>query len=227
MRKFLLSSLLTLICAAVPVSALAQAPQPKPIQTTFLDLYERSNDGFAGPVKTRRLANGVPYVLRIRGTASLYRFPRGLPSCGKPERKPIYNSRKSRNRGAVGIDPEFVFAALKYRWLCPRTRSFAPRIWHGFRVNTGKGYAELRLLGAARTTPRADHAYEYGIVGTGARAQIRVRDRNARDNYGRFKITVRRATATECLNGNAGRMGYATEAACVVAALPVAPVAPS
>jgi hypothetical protein len=201
------------------LAAMLLVPAGAHARTVFLDTHDRGRDRYIGPVATETLVRGAPYVATVRGTFSYYgRGEYRKRFCGRPERAPIYRSRGVRN-GRVNADAEFIFAEQIAN--CGRRGNTA--VENSFQVRTGRAYRELARLGAPITAPRADHTYQYALVGEGIRARFRLPDRIAGDNYGRLRISLRRATAADCAGGNFAIFGYTDEATCVAGtAIPAA-----
>ena len=213
MRKFILVAVVAVVPAFGPPPAAAQT------QTLFLDFRDPGRDRYAGPVTTKRLRSQAPYVVNVRGTLSFYRWRKGNVACGAPEDKPIYKSRRAKN-GIVGGDAEFIFAdKAKGCERRQRAGNSLPESWLGFQVSQGRGFFKLALL-TPTAAPLPDHTYDYAILGYGTRAKFRLMDRNTRDNYGRLRLTLRRATAVDCTAGRHAAWGFATEADCAARALP-------
>jgi hypothetical protein len=212
-RKLLLVAVVAVVPALGPATASAQT------QTLFLDSRDPGRDQYTKPVTTQKLRAGTPYVVNVRGTVSFYKWNKSQVACGTAEDQPIYKTRRVRN-GIVGADAEFVFAEKAAG--CDRRRragNSLPETWLGFQVSQGRRFFKLSLL-TPTPTPRPDHAYDYAILGYGTRAKFRLRDVNTRDNYGRLRLRLRRATATDCTGGRQAVWGFATEAECAQKALP-------
>jgi hypothetical protein len=212
-RKLLLLAVFAVVPAFGSATASAQT------QTLFLDSRDRGRDQYSKQVVTRRLRAGAPYVVNVRGTVSFYKWSTRQVECGVAEPKPIYRTRRVKN-GIVGADSEFVFAD-KATGCNRRLRAgnTVPETWLGFQVNQGRGFFKLSLL-TPTPAPRPDHTYDYAMMGYGSRARFRLKDVNTRDNYGRLRIRIRRATAADCTGGRHVAWGFATEADCADKALP-------
>ncbi len=195
--------------ALVPASAQAE--------TKYLDSFDRGRDRYAGPVRfAQRLENGRPYVVAAQGTVSFFSNSAYADNCGsKPELRPLFASR-GRPRGPVGFDPEFIFAEPRARGQCrqptPPFRSLS------FQMSAGLAFRHPAPLGSAPEVPTPRHGYAYPLVGRGQRPRFRLYDENTRDNYGRLKVTVRRARGTDCAGEQFTQFGFATVADCVAAA---------
>ena len=210
---------LLLVAGVMVLAALGPAPASAQTQTLFLDFRDPGKDRYAKQVTTKKLRVGLPYVVNVRGTLSFYKWRTKDVACGTAEKKPIYRSRRAKN-GIVGADAEFVFAD-KAAGCNSRARAgnSLPEVWFGFQVSQGRQFFKLSLI-TPTLTPRPDHAYDYAIMGYGTRAKFRLKDRNTRDNYGRLRLRLRRATATDCTAGKHAAWGFATEAECASKALP-------
>ena len=213
MRKLLLLAVVGVAPAVVPAAAGAQT------QTLFLDFRDPGRDQYTKPVTTQRLRAGTPYVVNVRGTLSFYKWRQSDVACGTAENQPIYRSRGAKN-GIVGGDAEFVFADKAAG--CDRRRragNSLPETWLGFQVSQGRQFFKLSLI-TPTAAPLPGHSYDYAILGYGTRAKFRLKDRNTRDNYGRLRLRLRRATALDCAGGKYAAWGFATEAECAGKALP-------
>lgn len=130
-----------------------------------------------------------------------------------------------RKNGIVGADAEFVFADKAGP--CDRRRragNTVPETWLGFQVSQGRGFFKLSVL-SPTAAPRPDHSYDYAVSGYGTRAKLRLRDVNTRDNYGRLRLGLRRATTADCAGGKHSVWGFATGAECAQKALPAPGIA--
>ena len=204
--------------ALIPLALIGAALVPAGAQaeTRYLDAYDRGRDRYAGPLRmAERLERGRPYVAEVRGTASFF-IPRlYTDNCGsRPESRPLFRSLRRPN-GAVGFDSEFVFAEPRVARQCAQPNP--PFRTDVFQLSTGLAYRHVAPLGRTLTAPRRSHRYAYPLVGRGRPAKFRVVDGNTRDNYGRFRITVRRARAADCAGTGYPAFGFVTEADCVVA----------
>ncbi len=198
------------LIGAVLVPTAAQA------ETRYLDAYDRGRDKYAGPMRMKEpLQRRVPYVLIARGTASFFDSAAYAQGCGSfPEPRPIYPSPRRRN-GLVGLDPEFIFAEPRIARRCQGDNPpFRVKV---FQVSTRRAFRHPPLLGPNPTRVAPDHRYRYPLIGAGARPRFRISDPFARDNYGRFRLTVRRARAADCLLEDYLKFGYDTEEECVTA----------
>jgi hypothetical protein len=198
---------------AVAVAATAAVPASAEAKTYFLDSYQVSKKPYAGPLKTERLARGIPYKIAVRGTFSLFSADEiRSTACGAPEPTPIYPSRK-RSNGAVVADAEFLFADVSKN--CARRPSV--QTGSSFQVKTSTRYRDLAPIGGAGTAPKPNHLYTYAATGVNKFASFRLVDEFTRDNYGRLRITISRARATDCALGGFANWKYADEATCVAA----------
>lgn len=224
-KRWTCGALLALVVAA-PVAAQAKGPHPVATEVLRLESFQPGNPGFAGPVVTKGyLPAGKLYVAQVRGTVSYYSKDIWLhPShshrwtmvCGVPERQPQYRS-PHRPRGPVGVDAEFLFARPWTLTNC--LKHPLPHHWTNFQIKDDvMSYHHIAALGPLLTAPAANHTYRYPLVGANARARFRLKDiPGTWDNYGILKITVRRATAADCANGQYAAFGEATQAACEAA----------
>jgi hypothetical protein len=213
---FALALIAPSLALAVPAGA-ATGPTAKLTLDSFGALKKHSKTRFVRDVaKTPGLLRGIPYVATVRGTYSGWRreqyTAKGAVVCGKPERRPLFPTPGAPN-GRVGLDPQFAFAT-PVGGDC--TKISLPASQARFQINAQGKYrypAPLRPL----TAPSASHAYRYPILGTGAAARFRIPDPFPLDNYGRFVIKVKRATAGDCAKAFAA-WGYADVTSCQAAA---------
>lgn len=198
---------------AVPIAlliALLAAPVAH-ARALWLDAYDPGSDPYAGPVKSQKLLRGVPYVAKVRGTFSFFeRAQFKDPFCGHTERRPIYPTPHRPNGPVVG-DAEFLFADTAPN--CARRSS--PLTATTFQIATYRRYRDLVTMGGQLQAPRRDHVYRYAIIGRGRPARFRLADDFTKDNYGRLRITIRRATARDCAGQRFRNWAYPDEAACV------------
>ena len=208
---------LLLVAGVMVLAALGPAPASAQTQTLFLDFRDPGKDRYAKQVTTKKLRVGLPYVVNVRGTLSFYKWRTKDVACGTAEKKPIYRSRRAN--GIVGANAEFVFA----------DKARAATVVPGPGTASPKSGSASRSAGAAVLQALADHPDAHAaarsrlrlaIMGYGKRAKFRLKDRNTRDNYGRLRLRLRRATATNCTAGKHAAWGFATEAECASKALP-------
>ena len=166
-------------------------------QTLMLDSYEARADGAADPVSTsRRLTRVGTCLLTVRGTLSFYPKaewlapPPPLAVCGRPEARPRFPSPRGL-LGPVGFDAETIFALPTTPERCARLA--VPRPWSNFQVAVGTRFVHPRRLPARASRPDRPHEYRYHVRGRGRPVRFRLLDSQATDNYGRLRITVRRA----------------------------------
>jgi hypothetical protein len=186
-------------------------------ETLVLDTPDTAKDRFAGPVASKdALEAGVPYVATVRGTFSF--FPsavyrdRAKELCGKPTPRTIYKTKGVKNGPTLG-DAAFLYAALDVK--CPKSGRYLTG--NAFQSSTGGKFANVVPIGKLKA-PSADHRYRYALLGRGKVARWRMKDAFARDDYGRFRIVVERATAADCARAGYREWKFADEAACVAAA---------
>jgi len=204
MRRPVLCLITALAMLAVPAAAEAR--------TFFFDTHDRSRGAHSGPLKTERLTAGKPYLIEVKGTFSLFGaadYRQKL--CGAPEAQPQYRSRRVAN-GPVGADAVFLFADLLRN--CDRNRNRLRYTTFETSID-GRRYRDLVPAGGAPQGPRPDHTYTFAAVGVGKVVRFRVFDRFPADNYGRLRIRIRPARATDCANEKFRNFGYADEATCV------------
>ena len=163
---------------------------------------------------------------RIFKNAAKTTTERNAVICGTPEAEPMFPSPGVKN-GKVGFDAETLFARPVAEDVCADWP--APMTTRRFEIHDGERWFHPTTLLGRYTSPRADHTYTYALFGEDARPVFRVRDEPTYDNYGRFKIHIRQAYSSDCLNRQwrnflygYGGDGFTCEAACV-AALPAPP----
>ena len=198
--------------AVLTAAVLALLPATASAKTVFLDTYERRDDGFIGPVQSQRLKADLPYIASIKGTVSYQDRRVWGAACGTPLRRPQFPSPRRRN-GRVGADAAWVFA--NFGEFCRTGTGLGFAVF--LKVATRGTYADAQLLDGPPTGPRSDHTYRFALRGGGRRAKFRIPESYVRDNYGRFRITVRRARANECTGARAAVFGYASNEECVAA----------
>jgi hypothetical protein len=195
-----------LMVLAIPAVAAAAKPY-------YLNVYDKGKDPYAGPLATKKLEKGVPYVAKVSGTFSFFdkqTWTGGTKYCGKTERKPVYKS-KGRPNGQVDGDALFLFANIGLK--C----TTAPLVTATtFQVKTRNKYYKAIPIGGFPSAPTADHTYRLPLLGYGKKAKFRLFDDFTRDNYGMLRITIFKATGTQCAAGFAG-WGFADAASCQAA----------
>lgn len=193
-----------LTLTAVATVALPGVAEAAVLERLTLDTRKNSDTRMAGVKSRAVLAAGRFYVVTVRGTYSEYAAPLwvGRPTCGQPEFRPLFASPSVRN-GRVGSDPEFAFALPDapnvFGREC-RLVAAAPQRIEDFQVNTGvrvagSSWNHPTLLGGVPVKPTKRHQYRYVIQGAGKRVKFRIHDTAPRDNYGRLKISLRKAKA--------------------------------
>lgn len=214
--------------AALAVPATAQAA-PVTVENLSIDSYEPNNDGYAGLVRTvDSLPSGALYIAEARGTVSFWKKrnwnknnqePIWNTVCGAPTPDVLFSSPDSGD-GKAGVDPEFIFARPWTTSACGATA--LPARWNNFQVNVGNGWAHPIPAGGRPTAPSANHKYSYPLIGTGARARFRIEDKpRTNDNYGQFRVKIRRADAMDCAAGYK-EFGFADAASCAAQVTPSA-----
>lgn len=200
--------------AASEASAATTAPRP-----TFVDTaVAKSISGV--PVLSGFAPVGTVMIVTARGTYSLWSewLWSHVPGCGKSEAKAVFPS-PSRAVGAVGLDAQFMFARADH---CDGTP--LPVRTGTFQIDNGSGYAEVAPL-VGGTRPSSDHAYSYAVRSTGAAISVRLNDPLWSDNYGRLRLTQRRADDGDCTLGQWAAIGGFASAVACTDALPALDVA--
>lgn len=207
MRAPALKVLLPLVIACALI-----LPAGASADVRWLDTYERRQDGYIGPVATSTLLADRRYVLTVSGTFSSYsrgRWTSGK-TCGKPAARPRFRS-PGRISGPTGTDAMWIFADRLGR--C-RQRSTPIARFVGTQLAVGRSYRRIGTLLPSYSGPRADHVYRFAVIGAGAPARIRIKDPNASDNYGRLRVSVRRAVAADCTRRDYVAFGFSSEQSC-------------
>ena len=193
--------------------ALAPASASAARSVMYLDAYDPGTDQYSGPVKMKKkLTKGRLYVATVRGTASYFNPDQYRAVCrSAPLPRPIYKSPRRAN-GPVGFDAEFTFSEPRGRRQCAAPNPPFPNA--ALNLRAGGRYVNPTPLGSTLKAPRSTHRYKYAVVGTGRPLRARLRDRDTRDNYGRFRISVRLASARHCSNNGYVLFGKRSEEAC-------------
>ncbi|HET6508481.1 MAG TPA: hypothetical protein VFG42_16925 [Baekduia sp.] len=225
------------IAALAPTAVAAAHPKgPPPVsdaQSFYFDLNQTHHPkkGSVQMSSPGSLADNVWYVVTAQGTASFSKpsqwvHPKrrhGRPAvvCGTPEAAPMFPSPYAAT-GKVGFDPESMFARIAGARKCGKDT--LPRTTRRFQLSGRSRYHHPTPLIGRQSTPTATHAYDYPELGRGGPLQLREIDLPTYDNYGRFKITTRRATDADCagtqyraFTDDHDRRAFATEAACEAA----------
>jgi hypothetical protein len=182
------------------------------------------------------------YVVTVAGTGSFHKpsvwahpdrifkssSSKRAVICGTPEAAPMFNSPNAT--GKVGFDAETIFARPVAEDVCDAESS--PRPTRRFEIHNGVAWFHPTPIDGRHVTPNANHTYSYALRGEGTRMGFRMRDDPVSDNYGRFKVQIRRANANDCANGQWIHFTFgfyevrpASEADCVAQVDP-APVQP-
>lgn len=223
------------IAVLLAVSDVTAKPPP-PVadnQDFFFDLNQTSHSrrGSVTMAAPGSVAAGMWYVAEVQGTASFSKPSQwirpkkrhGHPAvvCGTPEVAPMFPSPYAAT-GKVGFDPETMFARITKAQKC--LGDPLPRTTRRFQINPGHVFRHLTPLTGRQATPAGDHAYAYPFQGLGGRVLFREIDRPTFDNYGRFHIVIRPATAGDCAGaqwrafaGEDGARSFASEGACEAA----------
>jgi hypothetical protein len=189
-------------------AAAHQAPLPVSDNQSFsFDLNQTSHarHGSVTSSSPGSLAAGAWYVAQVQGTASFSKpsqwlHPKkrhGRPAvvCGTPEDAPLFPSPFAAT-GKVGFDPETMFARITKTKKC--SADPLPRTTRRFQINPKHTFFHPTPLDGRHTTPAADHSYAYPFQGLGVPLRLRQIDRPTYDNYGRFRVVIRRAVDADC-----------------------------
>ncbi len=192
------------VAAAVVALAGATTASAKSIVVgrLTLDAYSPTTVGHSAQLRTRRLAKGKLYVLNVQGTVSFYAAVDYLQIqkpftrfCGRPQAAPLFGS--AGGVGPVSNDAAFIFAQPISSGSCAALK--LPVEYPNFQVNNGFGWGHPALLSPKPIRrPTANHSYNFAIVGQGRPLGAELVDPDTRDDYGSFRITVRKAIASDC-----------------------------
>ncbi|MBX3142866.1 MAG: hypothetical protein KF813_03845 [Trueperaceae bacterium] len=156
----------------------------------YLDTYSTSGNPTAtGPT----LANGVKYILTVRGTHSSWtaaQWEDGVCE-GEPEAAPTYASPAVTN-GPVGMDAVWVFAVPNGSGRCGADM---PLKESGITVSLDGRRSNYLSWMHEGTEPAADHVYEFEVTGRGMPIVMSRITGSPDNNYGRLRIEVSRVVA--------------------------------
>jgi hypothetical protein len=226
----------TTAITAVLGAAGAVAKPPPPVannQDFYFDLNQthHAKKGSVTGSSPKSLASGAWYVVSVQGTASFSKpsqwiHPKkrhGRPAvvCGTPEAAPLFPSPFAAT-GQVGFDPETMFARITRAGRCAADP--LPRTTRRFEIAPGHIFRHPTPLDGRHTSPTPDHAYNYAFQGLGKPLDLREVDRPTFDNYGRFHLVIRPATAADCAGTqykafatSLGSQAFPSAAACTTA----------
>jgi hypothetical protein len=189
------------LVSVVPVStAAAGSGSDRPL---VLDAYSPAHRSSTPPVSSRStLAGDRLYVATVRGSVSFYESVDYIAiqapwhvMCGAPERAPMFSS--GGGSGRVGDDAEFIFALPVVGRSCAGER--LPRPYTNFQANVGQGWSHPNALSRqGLVEPSRSHTYEFALTGADKPVSFRLIDTDTRDDYGSFRIYLRRAVAGDC-----------------------------
>jgi hypothetical protein len=177
-------------------------------ESFYVNTYDATNDGTVGPVaSTGTLTSNQYYVVTAQGTrsnwnATLWDFGK---SCGTPTASPLFPT-SGLSTYKVGIDPQFTYAFAKTRqYNCAAPEVQTPKQQGKFQISlagtSSSSYRNYHAVGAP-TTPSSNHLYTYFVKSaSGGTFNARYLDPISSDNYGRAQVTIRKASANDCLNG--------------------------
>ena len=193
------TALVGAVLAGLVLAAPARAALP---ETLELDAYDAAEKGWSGPVESATtLAEGKYFVATVSGTYSNFRGrlwsgpPWGV--CGRPEGDAMFPST-GRSPSPVNNDPEWIFARPDRSTGNCRPLPKHSRVLQLSTAGANGTFAHLDPIGGAGSAPLAGHTYSYLLAGAGAKAALRLRDTNTRDNYGVLRIGLRAATPADC-----------------------------
>lgn len=151
-----------------------------------------AGDRYAGPVAgPAALTSGAQYRIIVSGAISLWaRSQWASPAfqvCGTPLAVAPFASPSSPGAGPVGVDAEGRFANVQKPGTCPEPFADPDQ---NFQISLDGGVKWSDPLPSAGAPEDLTHRYAYRVVGRGKPAEFRFFDPAARDNYGRFDITI-------------------------------------
>lgn len=193
MRRFLL---LVLLAIASPLIILPVAPASAETVTALLDAHAKRD------VSTPPLAAGTGYVITISGTYSVWGAGQWGPWTGSnainacpgtvAAQYPMMPSPGATN-GAVGLDPEYVFAWPVTSSLCPAgvPKSPPPMRGHNLMMSLDGG-ANFGIVEPVDSGYQpVSHSYQYLVPGRGLPVIIKLPDTVVGTNpNGMLKVTV-------------------------------------
>ena len=138
-----------------------------------------------GVTSRAELSAGVPYIVTVEGTVSLYGRSQWSSVCaGTPKPRPLFEGGSASGR--VGDDPAWEFAVPSGSSVCSRGAPVPRSGWvYKTRANDDWTLAETD----AAYDP--GHAYTYPIVGQGEPLTVQIREgAEFDDNYGAFRVTI-------------------------------------
>jgi hypothetical protein len=207
LRKGQIGVALALAAVAITAVAGTAAASAKSLVVARLtmDAYSPRTAGHTPRLQSPRLTKGKLYVVTVQGTVSFYAAVDYLQIqkpftrfCGTPRTAPLFAS--GGGSGPVSNDAEFIFAQPIRGGGCGRLK--LPIAYPNFQVNDGFGWGHPRLLSPRPIRrPTSDHAYSFAIVGQGRRLGLELVDPDTRDDYGSFRVTIRRAVGSDCTHG--------------------------
>jgi hypothetical protein len=220
MKRFITVGALAVI-AAFAAAGPASAAEPEVI---WLNSHDSDDGHYAGPVTSDALEAGTWYVAEVKGTFSFYakkvwKDPESAAPwtsvCGLPDSEPFYGPDDA---GPTGMDAEVVFARPCYE----RDGAMWPKPghWSNFQVLINGTWHHPTAFGGAWPAQDYNNAYRYPFLGAGKTLRFRLVDwPGTADNYGKLRITIRTADATDCVNGDWDdawtQLGFATKDECL------------
>jgi PKD repeat protein len=184
-------TILVLVLSILTINSYSASAEP--IFVGFLDTFETSNDGSAGPIFTGQLLAGELYLITVEGTLSVWRPFRWDSVCeGTPEPSPIFPSPSTDN-GKVGLDTVYIFSYPTGSSVCPEgvPLKSVPYQHMAFQISADGGSTWASLDPKVQTF-NPSHIYQYEVTATAATQGFgfRFSDHPLIDNYGQLKITV-------------------------------------
>jgi hypothetical protein len=161
-------------------------------ETVSLDLHSARNIGYAQAIGSRTLTDGQARTMTVQGTGSVWGPGwNGSPNkvCGTPRSAPLFGSTPTSASGAVGLDPEYLFARpVPQAATCPTL----PEHRGEFRISLDGGahWLDPAPSSVGRFIPSTNSLYTYEVIGHGQPLMMRYFDRTTSDNYGRFVARI-------------------------------------
>jgi hypothetical protein len=156
------------------------------------------------------LAQGVPYVITITGTASYWAVETWESTMiGSPGTAPMFLSPAvpTADQGYTGFDWEYNFGYPNDTHGNFLSSGAIHAVVQGISLDNGATYLDRVPLGGQ--TYHGGHSYQYLVEGKGKQAAFRITDNGPHsDNYGRYKICIQKLVA--CGESGATTSGGAT-----------------
>lgn len=178
-----------------PGAELEEAAQPGTGVTQEQFFLDSSS---AGVTSSTVLASGLPYVITVQGTFSIYN---AALNEGSPNSDAMFpGAVGGRVSLQVGQDAETCFAKV--------AGGGGPAIGHQnqFQIDLGGGYAHVEPEGGPFVSPQANYLYRYTVTGQGSTASFRINDTPLNDNYGNLQIVIQGTSGASSGGGGGGSL---------------------